>query len=84
MSLPNLGSRLETNFSGLVLVLFYHTRRIQRKCEGAAMREWKDRLAQHILAHLLRCQWELRRNGRPPRRLPQRVDLVHHYRRLRR
>ncbi len=27
-----------------------------RKCHAAAMREWKDRLAQHVL----RCQWDLR------------------------
>jgi hypothetical protein len=31
-----------------------------RKCERAAMREWKDRVAKHILEHLLRAQWELR------------------------
>ncbi len=31
------------------------------KSHTAAMREWKDRLAKHILDHLERCQWELRR-----------------------
>jgi hypothetical protein len=30
-----------------------------RKCEGAAMGEWKDRLAQHVLQHLLRRNWRL-------------------------
>ena len=30
------------------------------KSKTAAMREWKDRLAKHILEHLDRCQWELR------------------------
>jgi hypothetical protein len=30
------------------------------KSHTTAMREWKDRLAQHILEHLLRAQWELR------------------------
>ncbi len=34
-----------------------------RKREGAAMREWKEPLAKHVLEHLLRCEWELRWKG---------------------
>jgi hypothetical protein len=27
------------------------------------MREWKDRLARHVLEHLLRCQWRFEHEG---------------------
>ena len=32
-----------------------------RKSHQAATSQWKEWMAEHILAHLLRCQWEFKR-----------------------
>jgi hypothetical protein len=36
-----------------------------RKSHQAAMSQWKDWMAEHIDAHLLRYRWELRRKPAP-------------------
>jgi hypothetical protein len=39
------------------------------KNHGAAMREWKERLAKHVMEHLQLAQWEFRQKEpqyRPP------------------